>query len=139
MLGNNIKRMRLIKNMTSQDLALITNVDEETIINIEKGILVPDAELLEKIALALNTRVGALRDDTTFISCDRTKRRKIFDIVTRTIAVICSLCACVIYFIPSVPVKLSIIFTSIAVLLLSLSALPVQAKKQVISNNKNRK
>ena len=37
MLGNNIKRMRLIKNMTSQDLALITNVDEETIINIEKG------------------------------------------------------------------------------------------------------
>lgn len=134
MLGDNIKRIRLIKNITENDLSKLVGITEQEVLDIENGLTQPCEDLIKKIAEALNTKVSVLHDNTIFVICDRTKRRKAFDIVTRALAVVFSLCACILFFIPNVSINLSIIFVCVSSLLLSLSMLPVQAKKHTFKD-----
>lgn len=52
-LGENLKKLRLKKNMSQVDLANVLNVDRAYISNIENGRMNPTLSTLEKIAGAL--------------------------------------------------------------------------------------
>ncbi len=60
MLANNIKNIRKNKGMTQEELAIRLNVVRQTVSKWEKGVSVPDAALLEKLADVLETDVGTL-------------------------------------------------------------------------------
>ena len=52
-LGENLRKLRLKKNMSQVDLATALNVDRAYISNIENGRMNPTLSNLEKIAVAL--------------------------------------------------------------------------------------
>ncbi len=60
MLGDNIKKLRKQKGLTQEDLATELHIVRQTISKWEKNLSVPDADLLEKIALVLETDVQYL-------------------------------------------------------------------------------
>ena len=60
MLNENIRSLRKNKGLSQEDLAIQLNVVRQTVSKWEKGISVPDAEMLIKIAQALDTTVNAL-------------------------------------------------------------------------------
>ncbi len=60
MLSENIKALRKAKNMSQEELANRLHVVRQTISKWEKGLSVPDAELLTKLAEELETDVGTL-------------------------------------------------------------------------------
>jgi putative transcriptional regulator len=60
MLNMNLKTMREAKGLTQEELAIRLNVVRQTISKWEKGLSVPDADLLIKIADILGTTVGTL-------------------------------------------------------------------------------
>ena len=62
MLNENIKALRKSRGMTQEELALRLNVVRQTVSKWEKGLSVPDAEMLQKIAEALDTTVSQLLD-----------------------------------------------------------------------------
>lgn len=60
MLNENIKNLRKNKGLTQEELAIRLNIVRQTISKWEKGLSVPDAEMLQKIADELETEVSAL-------------------------------------------------------------------------------
>ncbi len=63
LIGQNIKRFRMIHNYTQSDLADKCNVATGTIRNIECGVRYPSLDLLMDIAEALYTTVDSLVQD----------------------------------------------------------------------------
>ena len=60
MLSENIRTLRKNKGFTQEDLASRLHVTRQTISKWEKGVSVPDADLLSKLAEELETNVGEL-------------------------------------------------------------------------------
>ena len=60
MLNENIKTLRKAKGLTQDELAIRLNVVRQTISKWEKGLSVPDAEMLQKIAEVFEVDVGQL-------------------------------------------------------------------------------
>lgn len=60
MLNENIKTMRKAKGFSQEELAAKLNVARQTLSKWEKGLSVPDAEMLIRIASALDTSVSEL-------------------------------------------------------------------------------
>ncbi len=60
MLNENIKNLRKSKGMTQEELAARVNVVRQTVSKWEKGLSVPDAEMLQRIAEVLDTSVSQL-------------------------------------------------------------------------------
>lgn len=63
MIGSNIKKYRLMKNLTQKELAENSNVTRESIGNYERGDRTPPADILNKIAVALDIPVTKLLSD----------------------------------------------------------------------------
>ena len=64
MLSENIKNLRKAKGLSQDELATKLNVVRQTISKWEKGLSVPDAEMLLTIAEALGTTVNTLLGET---------------------------------------------------------------------------
>ena len=64
MLGENIKNLRTARSMTQADLADRLHVVRQTVSKWEKGLSVPDAECLTRLAEALGTTVSTLLGET---------------------------------------------------------------------------
>ena len=60
MFGENLKAIRKAKGYTQQELAMKLNVVRQTVSKWEKGLSVPDAEILVEIADVLDTDVSVL-------------------------------------------------------------------------------
>ncbi len=60
MFGENLKAMRKAKGYTQQELAMKLNVVRQTVSKWEKGLSVPDAEILVEIADVLDTDISVL-------------------------------------------------------------------------------
>ncbi len=60
MLGENIKTLRKIKGLTQEELAARLKVVRQTVSKWEKGLSVPDAELLQRLAEELDVHVTQL-------------------------------------------------------------------------------
>ena len=60
MFGENLKAMRKAKGYTQQELAMKLNVVRQTVSKWEKGLSVPDAEILVEIADVFDTDVSVL-------------------------------------------------------------------------------
>lgn len=60
MLSQNIKAMRKSKGLSQEDLAIKLNVVRQTISKWEKGLSVPDSDMLISLSEALETSVGTL-------------------------------------------------------------------------------
>ena len=64
MLGENIKNIRKAKGLSQEELAIKLNVVRQTVSKWEKGISIPDSEILIRIAEELETPVNVLLDET---------------------------------------------------------------------------
>ena len=64
MLSDNIKNLRKAKGLSQDELAIKLNVVRQTISKWEKGLSVPDSEMLLTIAEALGTTVNTLLGET---------------------------------------------------------------------------
>ena len=64
MLGDNIKNIRKAKGLSQEELAIKLNVVRQTVSKWEKGISIPDSEILIRIAEELETPVNVLLDET---------------------------------------------------------------------------
>ena len=64
MLGDNIRNLRKAKGLSQDELAVKLNVVRQTISKWEKGLSVPDSEMLVNIAEALETSVNVLLSET---------------------------------------------------------------------------
>ena len=62
MLNEKIRIMRKNKGMTQEELAVRLHVVRQTVSKWEKGLSVPDAEMLQKLAEVLDTTVAKLLD-----------------------------------------------------------------------------
>ena len=60
MLNENIKALRNAKGLSQEELAIKLNVVRQTVSKWEKGLSVPDAEMVIQIAEALETTVNVL-------------------------------------------------------------------------------
>ena len=60
MLNENIKALRKTKGLTQDELAIRLNLVRQTISKWEKGLSVPDAEMLQKIAEVFEVNVSQL-------------------------------------------------------------------------------
>ena len=64
MLNENIQALRRSKGLSQEELALKLNVVRQTVSKWERGLSVPDAEMLVAIGEALDTPVGTLLGET---------------------------------------------------------------------------
>lgn len=64
MFCENLKTMRKVKGYTQEELAIKLNVVRQTVSKWEKGLSVPDAHILSKIADILDTKVSILLGST---------------------------------------------------------------------------
>lgn len=64
MLNYNIKALRKERGMTQEELAIRLNVVRQTVSKWEKGLSVPDAEMLQRLAEALEVSVSRLLGGT---------------------------------------------------------------------------
>lgn len=64
MFGENLKAVRKAKGYTQEELAIKLNVVRQTVGKWEKGLSVPDADVLSKIADVLDTKVSLLLGGT---------------------------------------------------------------------------
>lgn len=64
MLSENLKNLRKAKGLSQEELAIKLNVVRQTISKWEKGLSVPDSEMLIKLSEALDTPVNALLGET---------------------------------------------------------------------------
>ena len=71
MLSQNLKTIRKERGYSQETLALRLNVVRQTVSKWEKGISVPDAQMLIKIAEELDTSVAQLLGDTIESSSER--------------------------------------------------------------------
>lgn len=60
MFSENLKTLRKMKGFTQEELAIKVNVVRQTVSKWEKGLSVPDAELLSKLADVLEVNVSQL-------------------------------------------------------------------------------
>lgn len=60
MLGDNIRNLRKQKGFTQEELAIRLNVVRQTVSKWEKGLSVPDAEILQRLAETLEVSVEQL-------------------------------------------------------------------------------
>lgn len=60
MIGENIKAIRKNKGMTQEELAIKLNVVRQTVSKWEKGISVPDAEMVQKLSEILDIDIKQL-------------------------------------------------------------------------------
>ncbi len=60
MLQDNIKNLRKNKGLTQEELAIQLHVVRQTVSKWEKGLSVPDAQMLQKLADVLDTEVRVL-------------------------------------------------------------------------------
>ena len=60
MLNENIKALRKTKGLTQDELAIRLNVVRQTVSKWEKGLSVPDAEMLQRIAEVFEVNVSQL-------------------------------------------------------------------------------
>ncbi|MBO5898881.1 MAG: helix-turn-helix domain-containing protein, partial [Clostridia bacterium] len=65
MLSENIKQYRKAKGMSQEELAERLHVVRQTVSKWEKGLSVPDSEMLVRLAATLETTVSRLLDETT--------------------------------------------------------------------------
>lgn len=70
MLRENLKTMRKAKGLSQEALATRINVVRQTVSKWEKGLSVPDAEMLIALADVLDTTVSALLGDPIAVSTD---------------------------------------------------------------------
>lgn len=63
MIGNNIKKLRILNNLTQKQLAEKSNITRESVGNYERGDRIPPSDILNKIAIALNVSVNDLIGD----------------------------------------------------------------------------
>ena len=66
MLNENIKLKRKAKGLSQEELAAKLNVARQTLSKWEKGMSVPDAEMLIQIAKALDTSVSELLGESNY-------------------------------------------------------------------------
>ena len=64
MLSDNIKNLRKAKGLSQEELAIKLNVVRQTVSKWEKGLSVPDSEMLIKIAEVLETSITVLLGET---------------------------------------------------------------------------
>ncbi|MBR1425102.1 helix-turn-helix transcriptional regulator [bacterium] len=81
-LGLNIKRYRLLRGLTQNELAEIVGVEDKTISRIEVGGNYPSMDLLVKIANALGYDIAQLVNftdtiDSTILELDKTELKAI--------------------------------------------------------------
>lgn len=62
-LGNNIKKIRIMKNISQAELAELAGINRVTLGNYERNNRIPNIKNLEQIAKALNVSVSALTKD----------------------------------------------------------------------------
>ena len=71
MFGENLKAMRKAKGYTQEELAIKINVVRQTVSKWEKGLSVPDADVLSQIAEVLDTKVSVLLGRTITEETDK--------------------------------------------------------------------
>ncbi|MCQ2470401.1 MAG: helix-turn-helix domain-containing protein [Clostridia bacterium] len=71
MFSENLKEMRKAKGYTQEELAIKLNVVRQTVSKWEKGLSVPDADILSKIADVLETKVSILLGGTIVDETDK--------------------------------------------------------------------
>ncbi len=71
MFGENLKAMRKAKGYTQEELAIKINVVRQTVSKWEKGLSVPDADVLSQIAEVLDTNVSVLLGGTITEETDK--------------------------------------------------------------------
>ncbi|CVI66982.1 HTH-type transcriptional regulator ImmR [Clostridiales bacterium CHKCI001] len=71
MFNENLKTMRKAKGYTQEELAIKLNVVRQTVSKWEKGLSVPDADVLSKIAEVLDTKVSVLLGGTITDEVDK--------------------------------------------------------------------
>ena len=71
MFGENLKAMRKAKGYTQEELAIRINVVRQTVSKWEKGLSVPDADVLSQIAEVLDTKVSVLLGGTITEETDK--------------------------------------------------------------------
>ena len=71
MFGENLKAMRKAKGYTQEELAIKINVVRQTVSKWEKGLSVPDADVLSQIAEVLETKVSVLLGGTITEETDK--------------------------------------------------------------------
>ena len=71
MFGENLKAMRKAKGYTQEEMAIKINVVRQTVSKWEKGLSVPDADVLSQIAEVLDTKVSVLLGGTITEETDK--------------------------------------------------------------------
>ena len=71
MFGENLKAMRKAKGYPQEELAIKINVVRQTVSKWEKGLSVPDADVLSQIAEVLDTKVSVLLGGTITEETDK--------------------------------------------------------------------
>ena len=71
MFGENLKAMRKAKGYTQEELAIKINVVRQTVSKWEKGLSVPDADVMSQIAEVLDTKVSVLLGGTITEETDK--------------------------------------------------------------------
>lgn len=71
MFSENLKAMRKAKGYTQEELAIKLNVVRQTVSKWEKGLSVPDADVLSKMADVLDTTVSVLLGGTVTEEADK--------------------------------------------------------------------
>ena len=71
MFGENLKAMRKAKGYTQEELAIKINFVRQTVSKWEKGLSVPDADVLSQIAEVLDTKVSVLLGGTITEETDK--------------------------------------------------------------------
>lgn len=71
MFGENLKAMRKAKGYTQEELAIKINVVRQTVSKWEKGLSIPDADVLSQIAEVLDTKVSVLLGGTITEETDK--------------------------------------------------------------------
>ena len=71
MFGENLKAMRKAKGYTQEELAIKINVVRQTVSKWDKGLSVPDADVLSQIAEVLDTKVSVLLGGTITEETDK--------------------------------------------------------------------
>lgn len=74
MLSENIRNLRKAKGISQEELAVKLNVVRQTVSKWEKGLSVPDAEMLIRIAEELDTTVNVLLGESVEV-CDTSEIR----------------------------------------------------------------
>ena len=64
MLSENIKKLRIAKGLSQENLAIKLNIVRQTVSKWEKGLSVPDSQMLIRLAQELDTSVNVLLGET---------------------------------------------------------------------------